>query len=153
MYRIHHGNRENKDDIDESINLDNVHDEIEEISTNFENVNDNEINLDEDDVYNEQILTNFENENDNNNENTKFTLSNNEDSDIESNASSQNERDNSDSSEDENENVFLNENNKEQIVTELIREWALDGGHLSMKKLDKLLGKLVLFFLTCLCYS
>ncbi|EZA62825.1 hypothetical protein X777_01855, partial [Ooceraea biroi] len=68
--------------------------------------------------------------------------------DIQSNASLQSERqdNNSDNSEDENENIFIDENEKEQRIIQLIREWALEAGHLSMKKLDNLFGKLNTIF-------
>jgi len=71
-----------------------------------------------------------------------------ENTDIWSNVSLQSERqDNNSDNEDDNENVLIvNEDEKEQYLIRLIREWALEGGHISMKKLDNLLKKLSTVF-------
>jgi len=75
---------------------------------------------------------------------------NEENIDTQSDVSLQSERqsNNSDSnSEDGNENILIvNEDEKEQYLIQLIREWALEGGQLSMKKLDNLLKKLSTVF-------
>lgn len=74
-----------------------------------------------------------------------------DDTDVQSNISLQSERQYNDSDRSEDENIseedenndyndnngeIIDENGKEQNLIQLIREWALESGYLSMKKLD-----------------
>jgi len=127
LYQPTHNQRNNNDE-----NIDDVSSDLDE------NVRDLEQNVIK--SLNDMQLTNgSENEMiDNDSENT----------DIRSNVSLQSERQNNNSdNEDDNENVLIvNEDEKEQYLIRFIREWALEGRHLSMKKLDNLLKKLSTVF-------
>jgi len=127
LYQPTHNQRNNNDE-----NIDDVSSDLDE------NVRDLEQNVIKS-LNGMQLTNGSENEMiDNDSENT----------DIRSNVSLQSERQNNNSdNEDDNENVLIvNEDEKEQYLIRFIREWALEGGHLSMKKLDNLLKKLSTVF-------
>lgn len=94
------------------------------------------------DLINNNILLLSNSDNENNDQ---------DDTDVQSNISLQSERQYNDSDRSEDENIseedenndyndnngeIIDENGKEQNLIQLIREWALESGYLSMKKLD-----------------
>lgn len=134
-------NRYNKSDSDQDDNSSDYQDNDDSINLGIEDGNENFHILHDGDLSNEVDSDNIMDINDNNETNNSNSI-NSSDEHSSSHESNNSDESNSNSDEEEERLQFANENEREQYVVRILREWVQEGGIMSMQKLDSLLAKL-----------